>query len=71
MSHDPGSPVDLPWGSTWPVLEVFRDLAATRRVIPVVRRLLADEITPVGLYRTLGHGRPDVERRHLQTGSVT
>ena len=58
MSHDPGSPVDLPWGSTWPALEVFRNLAATRRVIPVVRRLLADEITPVGLYRTLGQGRP-------------
>ena len=58
MSHAPDSPVDLPWGSTWPALEVFRDLAATRRVIPVVRRLLADEITPVGLYRTLGQGRP-------------
>ena len=58
MSRDPGSPVDLPWGATWPALEVFRELAADRRVIPVVRRLLADEITPVGLYRTLGQGRP-------------
>ena len=29
-----------------------------RRVIPVVRRLLADDVTPVGLYRTLAAGRP-------------
>jgi anthranilate synthase component 1 len=36
----------------------FRTLAADRRVIPVVRRLLADEVTPVGLYRTLAAGRP-------------
>ncbi len=29
-----------------------------RRVVPVVRRLLADDVTPVGLYRTLAQGRP-------------
>ncbi|WP_158373572.1 anthranilate synthase component I [Cellulosimicrobium cellulans] len=52
------TPVDVPWGATWPVLGEFRDLAATRRVIPVVRRLLADDTTPVGLYRTLAAGRP-------------
>lgn len=51
-------PQPLPWGQTWPTLAEFRDLAADRRVIPVVRRLLADEATPVGLYRTLAHGRP-------------
>ncbi|MCU1431485.1 MAG: anthranilate synthase component [Actinotalea sp.] len=51
-------PVEVPWGSTWPTLEVFRDLARTRRVVPVVRRLLADDVTPVGLYRTLAQGRP-------------
>ncbi|HEY3437063.1 MAG TPA: anthranilate synthase component I [Actinotalea sp.] len=50
--------VEVPWGATWPPLDTFRDLARTRRVIPVVRRLLADEVTPVGLYRTLGQGRP-------------
>ncbi|WP_206074610.1 anthranilate synthase component I [Antribacter gilvus] len=32
-------------------------MAATRRVIPVVRPLLADDVTPVGLYRTLAQGR--------------
>jgi anthranilate synthase component 1 len=52
------TPVQVPWGSTWPALEDFRTLAADRRVIPVVRRLLADDVTPVGLYRTLAQGRP-------------
>jgi len=51
-------PSPLPWGTTWPTLDTFRELAADRRVVPVVRRLLADETTPVGLYRTLAHGRP-------------
>lgn len=50
--------VQVPWGTTWPVLEEFRALATDRRVIPVVRRLLADDVTPVGLYRTLAQGRP-------------
>jgi len=49
---------DVPWGATWPALETFRGLARERRVIPVVRRLLADDVTPVGLYRTLAAGRP-------------
>ena len=40
-------------GTTWPPPEVFRELAADRRVIPVTRRLLADGETPVGLYRKL------------------
>ena len=48
----------LPWGATWPDLAGFRELARDRRVIPVVRRLLADDVTPVGLYRTLAQGRP-------------
>ena len=48
----------LPWGRTWPSLPTFRELARDRRVIPVVRRLLADDVTPVGLYRTLAAGRP-------------
>src|SRR6478609_2001904 len=50
--------VEVPWGGTWPSVDVFRSLAADRRVIPVVRRLLADDTTPVGLYRTLAAGRP-------------
>lgn len=52
------SPGDLAWGRTWPPVEEFRRLAAARRVVPVVRRLLADDMTPVGLYRTLAQGRP-------------
>jgi anthranilate synthase component 1 len=52
--------VTLPpdWGRTWPSLEEFRDLAEDRRVIPVVRRLLGDDLTPVDLYRLLARNRP-------------
>ena len=47
------------WGQTTPNLDTFREIAATgARVIPVVRRVLADDTTPVGLYRTLAHGTP-------------
>ncbi len=41
-----------------PDLEQFRALARSHRVIPVVRRLLADGETPVGVYRKLAAGRP-------------
>jgi anthranilate synthase component 1 len=47
-------------GRATPDLEGFRRLAlgsAPRRVIPVVRRLLADGQTPVGLYRALAGER--------------
>lgn len=44
-------------GATWPALPRFLELARTRRVIPVVRRLLADAETPVGLYRKLAKDR--------------
>ena len=54
--------IDVPWGVTWPALAGFRDLAGDRRVIPVVRRLLADDATPVGLYRTLAGGRAGTGR---------
>lgn len=45
------------WGATWPSRSEFSELATERRVIPVVRRLLADDVTPVGLYRQLSEGR--------------
>ncbi len=45
-------------GLATPDLAKFRELAASRRVIPVVRRLLADGETPVGLYRKLAEERP-------------
>ncbi|WP_460954221.1 anthranilate synthase component I [Parasphingorhabdus pacifica] len=37
--------------------EEFRALAAHHRVIPVVRRLLADDETPLGVYRKLAENR--------------
>ncbi len=49
---------DLRLGVTWPDLATFRTLAAGRRVIPVVRRFLADGETPVGLYRKLAEDAP-------------
>lgn len=41
-----------------PDLADFRRLARTRRVIPVVRRLLADAETPVGVYQKVAAGAP-------------
>jgi anthranilate synthase component 1 len=49
---------DLTLGVTWPSLETFRELAKDRRVIPVVRRFLADGETPIGIYRKLSGDRP-------------
>lgn len=49
---------DLQWGQTWPSLDTFRDLASQGyRVIPVMRRVLADALSPVGLYERLTRGR--------------
>ena len=41
-----------------PDLATFKALAKDRRVIPVVRRLLADGQTPLGIYRALAADRP-------------
>jgi anthranilate synthase component 1 len=49
---------DLSYGQTWPGLDTFGVLARDRRVIPVVRRLLGDGETPVGVYRKLAGDRP-------------
>lgn len=49
---------DLDWGQTWPTLSEFRHLGASHRVVPVVRKLLADALTPVGLFRALAEERP-------------
>ncbi|MEP7369236.1 MAG: chorismate-binding protein, partial [Dermatophilaceae bacterium] len=49
---------DLAYGVTWPSLVEFTQMARSRRVIPVVRRLLADAETPVGVYRKLAKGGP-------------
>ncbi|KAA8822551.1 anthranilate synthase component I [Bifidobacterium vespertilionis] len=48
----------LAWGGTWPSREQFHELADKGyRVIPIVRRLLADSLTPVGFYERLAGGR--------------
>ena len=49
---------ELSWGRTWPTLSVFAELALERRVIPVVRRVLADGETPLGVYRKLAKSGP-------------
>ena len=36
-----------------PSFEQFQTLAKTRRVIPVYTKILADSLTPIGLYRAL------------------
>ena len=56
--HAPHEVPDLSLGSTWPSLDTFRELARDRRVIPVVRRFLADGETPIGVYRKLADDRP-------------
>ena len=39
---------NLKWGATWPSREQFHELADEGyRVIPIVRMLLADSLTPV------------------------
>lgn len=52
------APVKVEWGQTWPALDEFIALGRTHRVVPVVRRLLADGLTPVAVYRALAAGRP-------------
>jgi len=47
-----------PSGITAPTPEQFRRLAADRRVIPVVRRFLVDDQTPIGLFRKLAQDHP-------------
>ncbi len=45
-------------GAVTPTPEQFTVLQAEQPVVPVVRRLLADGETPVGVYRKLAGGRP-------------
>ncbi|KLO61869.1 anthranilate synthase [Dermacoccus sp. PE3] len=58
MTTTPSLAADLTWGATWPSADVFTHLATERRVIPVVRRLLADAETPIGVYRKLARDEP-------------
>ena len=45
-------------GEIKPSLDEFKELAKSRRVIPVFIKLMADTFTPVGLYKTLAKNRP-------------
>lgn len=56
MSGEETARADLTLGATWPDLPTFTRLAEGRRVIPVVRRVLADAETPIGVYRKLAGG---------------
>ncbi|MCG7442708.1 anthranilate synthase component I [Dermabacter vaginalis] len=40
-------------GEVWPDRETFLELARSQRIVPVVIRLLADQDTPISLYRKL------------------
>ncbi|MDO5646141.1 MAG: anthranilate synthase component I [Dermabacter sp.] len=40
-------------GQVWPDRETFRALASRQRIVPVVYRALADQDTPISLYRKL------------------
>jgi anthranilate synthase component I len=53
-----GRPQAARLGAVAPTREEFRELAVGHRVIPVVRRLLADDETPIGVYRKLAGDRP-------------
>ncbi len=56
ISHRPQASTGM--GEVSPTREEFHALAASRRVVPVVRRVLADAETPVGVYRKLAGDRP-------------
>lgn len=58
MTGHAAGAVAVEWGQTWPSREEFVRIGATRRVVPVVRRVLADSLTPVAVYRALAGGRP-------------
>ena len=57
-------------GAIVPSLESFVDLAAGRRVIPVCRRLVCDDLTPVALYRALAQDLREPSYRVRRTGGI-
>ncbi len=58
VSTVPPGPAPRALGPVTPSREEFCELAAAHRVIPVARRLLADDETPIGVYRKLAASRP-------------
>ena len=60
----------LRWGETWPSREQFHELADEGyRIIPIVRRLLADSLTPAPCRRAERnlHTRIGGIRRHMES----
>ncbi|MBE6483469.1 MAG: anthranilate synthase component I [Actinomycetaceae bacterium] len=55
VNASPG-PQHLELGEIWPSRDHFLELARTRRVIPVVEKLLLDDAAPLGIYRRLACG---------------
>jgi anthranilate synthase component 1 len=45
-------------GAVYPQLSDFQEFAKELKVIPVVKRVLGDTFTPIGLYETLAQNRP-------------
>lgn len=48
---------NLRWGDVWPSAQEFERLAADRRVVPVVTKVLVDDAAPMGIYRRLAQGK--------------
>ncbi len=57
-------------GAVTPDQRTFERLARTHRVVPVVRRLLADGETPVGVYRKLAGGPGTFLLESAETGAA-
>lgn len=49
---------ELRWGQTWPSREEFGAQAEQDKTVVVARKLLAEELTAVGVYRRLAAGKP-------------
>lgn len=52
------APSPHPDGAIWPDLATFRELAATHRVIPVMRTVVSDHHTALSVYAALAAHRP-------------
>lgn len=48
----------VPNGNVYPTFDDFEKIAETKRVIPVVAKVLADGVSALGLYETLTQSRP-------------
>ncbi|WP_200829190.1 chorismate-binding protein [Arcanobacterium ihumii] len=49
---------DLAWGDIWPARDIFCKMATTHKVLPIVKKLLVDDTSPIGIYRLLSKSLP-------------